>query len=126
VTARNEFVSMTQSATTTQEDIMNFFRLANLERLGAAALDAEPRPAIRGERLELGYYRYPPGTIKPPHTHPEEQIVAVLKGKLGYRLLGETRILEPGEAVYIPANVEHDNWSVDEEVEFISCKNIGG
>jgi len=103
---------------------MTFFHLANLERIGAAAADAEPGPAIRGEKVELGYYRYPPGTRKPPHTHPEEQIVAVIKGKLGYRLRGETRILGPGEAVYIPANVEHDNWSVDVEVEFISCKNV--
>ena len=104
---------------------MAFYRLSNLERIGAAAAnDREQRPAVRGDRLEMGYYRYPPGTKKQAHSHPEEQIVAVLKDKLGYRVAGETKIIGPGEAVCIPANVEHDNWSLDEEVEFISCKNL--
>ena len=104
---------------------MTFYRLNDLKRIGAAATDSvEQRPAVRGKQLELGYYRYPPGTRKPAHTHPEEQIVAVLKGKMGYRVAGETRILGPGEAVCIPANVEHDNWSLEEEVEFLSCKNL--
>lgn len=103
---------------------MTFFRLANLQRIGVATVDSEPRPAIRGEKVELGYYHYTPDTVKPPHSHPAEQIVVVTKGKLGYRVARETRILGPGEAVYIPANVEHENWSLDEEVEFISCKNL--
>ena len=103
---------------------MTYYRLADFERIGAVsgANETAERPAIRGERLELGYYRYPAGTRKPPHSHPEEQIVAVIKGKLGYRVAGETRILGPGEAVHIPPNIEHDNWALDEDVEFISCK----
>ena len=102
---------------------MTFYRLANMERFGIAA-DDEPRPAIRGERMEVGYYRYPAGTRKPPHVHPEEQIVTVIKGKLGYRVGAETKILGPGDAVHIPPNVDHENWSLDEEVEFVSCKNL--
>jgi len=104
---------------------MAFYQLASMERDGVAAVDdTEQRPGIRGERVEMGYYRYPPGTRKPAHTHPEEQIVAVIRGKLGYRVENETCVLGPGEAVHIPANVEHENWSVDEAVEFISCKNL--
>jgi quercetin dioxygenase-like cupin family protein len=102
---------------------MPFYRFTNLERVGVASND-EPRPAICGEHMELGFYRYPAGTRKPPHTHPEEQIVAVIKGKLAYRIGNESRILGPGEAAHIPANVDHENWSLDEEVEFFSCKNI--
>lgn len=103
---------------------MAFYRLKNLERIGVTTSELEQRPAIRGERVELGYYRYPPGTKKQPHSHPEEQIVTVIRGKLGYRVDDDMRVLGPGEAVYIPANVEHENWSLDEEVEFISCKNL--
>ena len=103
---------------------MAYYRLRNLERIGIAESENEQRPAICGERLELGYYRYPPNTKKHSHSHPEEQIVTVIKGKLGYCVAGETKILGPGEAVYIPANVEHNNWSFDEEVEFVSCKNL--
>jgi quercetin dioxygenase-like cupin family protein len=103
---------------------MTFYRLANLERTGVATKESGQQPAIRGERMEMGYYRYPAGTKKPPHSHPEEQIVAVIRGNLGYSVAGDIRILGPGEAVYIAANVEHENWSVDGEVEFVSCKNL--
>ena len=49
---------------------MAFYRLSNLERIGAAGSDdGAQRPAVRGERLELGYYRYPPGTKK--HAQPD-------------------------------------------------------
>ena len=102
---------------------MPFYRYTNLERVGVATDDA-PRPAIVGEQMELGFYRYPAGTRKPPHSHPEEQIIAVVKGKLAYRIGTEERVLGPGDAAHIPANVDHENWSLDEEVEFFSCKNI--
>ncbi len=81
-------------------------------------------PTIKGKRIEVGYYRYPPGTGARPHTHPEEQIMTVLKGRMRSRVGREERTLGPGEAVYIPANVEHENWAVAEEVEFISCKDV--
>lgn len=103
---------------------MTFYRLENFECIGVDANQTGRRPAIRGERLELGYYRYPPGTKKAPHSHPEEQMVAVIRGKLGYSVAGETCILGPGEAVDIKANAEHENWSVEGEVEFVSCKNL--
>ncbi len=101
---------------------MPFYRYTDLERTGIA-MDAAPRPAIKGEHIEFGFYRYPAGTRKPPHTHPEEQIIAVLKGRLAYRIGTEEKILGPGDAAHIPANVDHENWSLDEEVEFFSCKN---
>jgi len=103
---------------------MPFFRLSDFERVGAITDANVVRPSICGDRVEVGYYSYPPGTRKPPHVHPEEQVVVVIKGRLGYRVAGEERVLGPGEAVLIPANVEHDNWSLDETVEFVSCKNL--
>jgi quercetin dioxygenase-like cupin family protein len=78
---------------------------------------------FKGKYIEFGFYRYPAGTRKPPHAHPEEQIVAVLKGRLAYRIGTEEKILGPGDAAHIPRVVDHENWSLDEEVEFFSCKN---
>ncbi len=106
---------------------MTFYYLAEFERTGVSPNDsAEERPTIRGDRIEVSYYRYPAGTVKKPHTHPEEQIIIVLKGSMGYRVKGQEKILGPGEVVRIPANEEHDNWALDEEVEFISCKDLAG
>ena len=70
--------------------------------------------------------RNSPCTGANTHAHPEEQVITVLKGKIASQVDGgEEKILGPGEAVYIPAGVEHKNWAVgDEDVEFISCKDV--
>ena len=104
---------------------MTFYKLAELERTGISPENSTAeRPTIKGKRIEVSYYRYPAGTVKKPHAHPEEQIIIVLKGSLGYRVEGKEKILGPGEAVHIPANVEHDNWALDDEVEFIACRDL--
>ena len=104
---------------------MTFYRLADLARLGVAPEGTSgARPAIQGERIDVSFYQYPANTKKKPHSHPEEQIVVVLKGRLGYRVQDREKVLGPGEAVHIPAGVEHQNWSLDQEVDFISCQNI--
>jgi quercetin dioxygenase-like cupin family protein len=79
---------------------------------------------IRGERIEVGCYRYPPGTGAKPHRHPEEQVINVLAGKLRVRVGEEERILGPGDAVHIPPSTEHEAWAVEGEVEILSCKDI--
>lgn len=48
----------------------------------------------------------------------------MLKGRIRSRVGREEKILGPGEAVHIPANVEHENWAIEGEVEFISCKDV--
>jgi quercetin dioxygenase-like cupin family protein len=81
-------------------------------------------PTIRGAQIEVGRYRFAPGTGSKPHQHPEEQVINVLSGKFHVRIGNEERILGPGEAVLVPANTEHEARAVDSEVEIISCKNI--
>jgi len=104
---------------------MDFFQISELRRsVIRPGYSTAEGPTIKGRRIEVGYYRYPPGTGAKPHAHPEEQVITVLRGRIRSRVAGEEKILGPGEAVYIPAGTEHENWAVDEEVEFISCKDI--
>jgi quercetin dioxygenase-like cupin family protein len=81
-------------------------------------------PTIKGEKIEVGRYRYCAGTGAKPHKHPEEQVVNVLSGRMRFRVGAQVRVLGPGDAVLIPPNTEHEAWTVDGEVEIISCKNI--
>jgi quercetin dioxygenase-like cupin family protein len=81
-------------------------------------------PTIKGGQIEVGRYRFAPGTGSKPHQHPEEQVINVLSGKLRVRIGNEERILGPGEAALVPANTEHEARATDSEVEIISCKNI--
>ena len=48
----------------------------------------------------------------------------MLKGRIRSRVGREEKVLGPGEAVHIPATVEHENWAIDGEAEFISCKDV--
>src|SRR4029079_19123460 len=44
-----------------------------------------------------------PGVLAPDHSHPGEEIVYVIEGKLAYRLEGKPPgTLKPGEVLYIP------------------------
>ena len=81
-------------------------------------------PTIKGGKIEVGRYRYAVGTGAKPHKHPEEQVINVLLGRLRVRVGEEEHLLGPGDAVLIPPNTEHEAWTVDSEVEIISCKNI--
>jgi quercetin dioxygenase-like cupin family protein len=79
-------------------------------------------PAIKGEKIEVALIHYPAGTVAKPHTHPNEQVQVVMKGKARYRLGKDEKVLGPGEAVLIPANTEHE-VEILEDMEVINCKD---
>ena len=45
-----------------------------------------------------------------PHSHPNEQIVWMLKGKMEFRLGSEQRVCGQGDVVVIPGGTEHEAW----------------
>ena len=53
-----------------------------------------------------------------PHSHANEQIVWMLKGKMEFRLGNEQRVCGPGDVVVIPGGTEHEAW-VREDTEVI-------
>ncbi len=75
------------------------------------------------KKIEMGLFSYPAGTHAKPHAHPNEQIMAILKGKGKWRIGKEEKVLGPGEAVLIPANVEHE-LEIVEDLELINCKDV--
>ena len=44
------------------------------------------------------------------HSHPHEQIVWMLKGRMEFRIDKERRVLEAGGIASIPGDVEHEGW----------------
>jgi quercetin dioxygenase-like cupin family protein len=74
------------------------------------------------KRLEArGYavrvYRYPPGTYFAPHSHEIDKIDAVLEGRFRMVIGEEDRVLEPGDALFVPAGTVHSAEVIgDEEV----------
>ncbi len=79
---------------------------------------------IHGEKIEVGYCRYPPGTGAKPHAHPNEQMICVSEGRLRCRLGTGWRTLGPGEVMHIPSMVEHEVTAMDQAVQVIFCKDV--
>ncbi len=78
---------------------------------------------VNGEKLSVGIYKLSAGAKAAPHAHPNEQVIAVMKGRMSFRLGSEERIVGPGEVVLVPPNTEHQTEAV-EDVEFFNCKDL--
>ena len=104
---------------------MPFYNWTEMDRsVISPQYSAAEGPTIKGRQIEVGRYRFAPGTGSKPHKHPEEQVINVLSGKFRIRIGNQERILGPGEAALVPPNTEHEARAVDSEVEIICCKNI--
>jgi quercetin dioxygenase-like cupin family protein len=69
-----------------------------------------------GEALEYELFFRPQGFLVREHLHPgQSERHEVLEGKLGLHLDGEDRVLEPGDAVVVPAAAPHRLFPVGEE-----------
>jgi quercetin dioxygenase-like cupin family protein len=65
------------------------------------------RQILQGERQTLVRYVYAPGSVFPVHSHPQEQITAVISGEIEFVIEGEPIVLRGGQAAVIPANMPH-------------------
>lgn len=73
------------------------------------------RQTVDGERSTLVRYVYAPGSVYPRHSHPQEQITAVLRGRIAFEVGGEERTLGPGDVAVIPGGVPHGAAPVGSE-----------
>ncbi|WP_413084596.1 cupin domain-containing protein [Thermaerobacter composti] len=74
----------------------------------------------------MGVLRYGPGEGAVEHSHPQEQMMYVLQGRLLVQIEGTTHELLPGDLCHMPPGVPHRVTALDEEVIVLSCKNVIG
>ena len=53
-----------------------------------------------------------PGT--PKHRHPESMICYLVSGKIRETIGSESKILITGDSWYVPSNVEHESYTIEE------------
>lgn len=81
---------------------------------------------ITGDAIEVARLRFKAGEGAVEHSHPHEQVMYVITGRLEVELEGERARLGPGTAFHAPSNAPHKVTAV-EDAEVLSCKNtIGG
>jgi quercetin dioxygenase-like cupin family protein len=68
------------------------------------------RRILAGDQAMLVWWSIEAGVHVEPHSHANEQIAWMLKGKMEFRLGSEQRVCGPGDVVLIPGGAEHEAW----------------
>src|SRR5215469_4918176 len=69
--------------------------------------DKITRRVLSGQKGMMVWWKIGAGTHVSAHSHPHEQIVWMLKGRMEFRIDQERRMLEGGGLVVIPSCAEH-------------------
>ena len=71
----------------------------------------------RGRAIHTGtmtymYWKVEEGAVVPEHSHMQEQVANVLKGKFELTVEGQTALLEPGKIAVIPPFIKHGGRAI--------------
>ena len=79
---------------------------------------------VVGEKVLMGRFFLPAGQGSKRHSHPNEQITFIVKGRAKICIKDEEKIVGPGDVYIIPANTEHGPGEIIEDMETIVCKSV--
>jgi quercetin dioxygenase-like cupin family protein len=68
------------------------------------------RRILSGDQGMIVWWSIRAGVHVEPHSHANEQIVWMRKGKMEFGLGSEQRVCSPGDVVVIPGGAEHEAW----------------
>jgi quercetin dioxygenase-like cupin family protein len=80
-------------------------------------------PVLRSERIEVTKAMFDAGKGAKTHSHAEEQVFYIVKGRLRVTCDGETYEVGAGEGSFHPSNAEHTVQALEDTVA-ISFKNL--
>ena len=72
--------------------------------------DKITRPILSDDQGMIVWWSIGAGVHVEPHSHANEQIAWMLKGKMEFRLGSEQRVCGQGDVVVIPGGTEHEAW----------------
>jgi quercetin dioxygenase-like cupin family protein len=72
--------------------------------------DKITRRVLAGDKGMIVWLNINAGAHAAAHSHPHEQIVWILGGKMDFRIGTERRVLNSGDVAVIPGGVEHEAW----------------
>jgi quercetin dioxygenase-like cupin family protein len=86
--------------------ITGFSTLADLplERI----TDKISRRMMAGRQGMIVWWQMKAGAVAGAHSHPNEQLVWMLKGQMELRIGEETRLMGPGDVAVIPGGITHE------------------
>lgn len=78
---------------------------------------------ITGSQVELAILRFKAGEGAVVHSHPQEQILYMLKGRMQITTGGKETTIGPGQAAHFSPDVPHGTVMLD-DVECVSVKGV--
>ena len=78
--------------------------------------DSIRRRMIVGSREMLVRWEFRKGALAARHSHPNEQIVVMLEGKLQLTVENTSTTMTPGDIVVIPPDVPHEALALEDTV----------
>ena len=103
------------------------FDMEKLTRMEAGpGYSSATGPVVEGDRIQVGLITFKRGTGARPHTHPNEQWIYILRGKVRVMVDNQPeQTVSSGTLIYLPANVVHSMAGLpDEDVVFFTCKDM--
>ena len=84
--------------------------------------DKISRRMMAGSQGMMVWWQMKAGAVAGAHSHPNEQLVWMLKGRMELRIGKETRLMGPGDVAVIPGGINHEAiFPEDAEVIDIFC-----
>ena len=72
------------------------------------------RRAIHTERMTLGLFDLPKGSTVPSHSHEQEQVTYLLRGKALFKVDGREFTVTGGGVIHFPSGVSHSAEVLDD------------
>jgi quercetin dioxygenase-like cupin family protein len=63
-----------------------------------------------------------PGKVHAFHTHPVDEILVVISGRLNFSWDGGERVCNPGDTIFLPAGTVHQSEALDEAIYAIATR----
>jgi len=92
----------------------NTYNTGDLKILSSYMLIGRANASVKNISIQIS--DIPLKSAQPLHKHEPEQCYYIIKGKGLIKIEAEEKIVEPGDAVYIPSNKEHGIKNIGNEV----------
>jgi mannose-6-phosphate isomerase-like protein (cupin superfamily) len=74
---------------------------------------------VRSPDLSVGLYVLPAGSTDPQQPHTEDEVYYVARGRGQIAVAGESRAVQAGTTIYVPAHAPHHFHSIEEDLAII-------
>jgi len=74
---------------------------------------------VLGKNMTLSFSEVPPGAAGAIHSHPHEQMIVVLSGKIDIIIAGKAYRIGVGDVIWVPGGVEHGGMGLDETCRMV-------